>query len=192
MVENILIVASVAFIVAGITPYIIDVIKGKTKPRIVSWFIWCVLTIMAFVAALVEQRYPTAILLSFSVVSTVLVVVLGWKNGNKKVGRLDIACLISAGVGIILWQVFNSPELAVVATIAINLVGGIPTLIHSWEKPGEETWAAYLFTFFGASCTLLTISNWQITAFAFPLYLALNNLTFALVIILRQRLVVKK
>jgi hypothetical protein len=178
-----LVILSVVFTVVGVVPYIYEVVKGKTKPRVVSWLTWSVLTTIACVAAFVDGQYPTAILLLFASLETLAIVILGWHLGDKKAEGLDVICLSGAGVGIILWHVFDSPAIAVIATIVIDLVGGIPTLVHSWKKPFEETWSTFFMAFLGASCTLLVISDWRITAFAYPLYLVIINLLFSVVII---------
>jgi uncharacterized membrane protein len=87
----------------------------------------------------------------------------------------------------VLWLVFNSPALAVVATIAIDVVGALPTLKHSWQKPHEETAITFLGGCIGALCTILAATNWQITAIAYPVYLTVMNGAFALVIVARRK-----
>ena len=192
IITNVLVFISSALLIIGILPYLIGVIKGKTKPRVVSWIIWSSLTGIACAAALAERQYPTAILLLFSSLGTLLVVLFGWKRGDKKIERIDIVCFVGAIVGIVLWQIFNSPAIATLAMIAIDLTGGIPTLLHAWKKPHEEAWITFLLSFIGALCTLFTVSDWRITAFAFPLYLVVINIAFTLVIVLRGAVLSRK
>lgn len=177
--------------VLSVLPYMIEIIQGKTKPRIVSWFIWTVLTSIAATAALVEHQYATAVLLSSAAIETTLIVVIGWKNGNKKIEKLDVYCLLGAIVGIMFWIIFNSPAIAVVATILIDLIGGIPTLVHSWKRPAEETWFTFMLASLGAVCTLLVINDWRISSFAYPLYLVVVNAEFMSVIIIRRHVLSK-
>jgi hypothetical protein len=186
-IRTLLVVLSVLFTLSGVIPYIIQVIRGNTKPRIASWLTWSVLTAIACAASLVEKQYPTAILLFFASLETLSVVILGWKYGDKKFERLDIVCLTGAAVGLILWHLFNSPAIAVIATISIDILGGIPSLVHSWRKPYEETWITFLVSALGSLCTLLALTDWRVTSFAYPLYLVCINTVFSSVIILRQR-----
>lgn len=189
VLTNILIVLGGVITVVASIPYLVGVIRGTTKPRVASWFVWSVLTGISCVAALVEHQYPTMILLLAASLETLAVVVLGLKlrHGDKKIERIDIVCLTGAVIGAILWWAFNSPAIAVIATIAIDLIGGVPTLIHSWKKPDEETWDTFFLSFLGAICTLLVVNSWRVTAFAYPLFLVVINLTFTLVIIVRRR-----
>ncbi len=132
---TLLIIASSILTVGSVLPYIMDIIRGKTKPRVVSWFTWTLLTGVAFAAAFADKEYPTAILLFFASLATLLVVILGWKHGDRKFERLDLLCQLGVVLGLVLWFIFDSPWVAVLAVVAIDLVGAIPTLIHSWVKP---------------------------------------------------------
>ena len=151
---TILVILSSIFTVASVVPYIIEIIKGKTKPRVVSWFTWSVLTAIAGIASYIDGQYPTAILMLLVTIETLLVVIIGWKHGDKRIERFDIVCLVGALIGIILWQIFNSPAIAVIAAVSIDLIGGLPTLVHSWKKPNEETWQTFFLAFLGALCTV--------------------------------------
>lgn len=186
-VSTIIISLSAILTIASVIPYLIEILRGNTKPRVVTWLTWSVLTAIACVAAFVDGQYPTAILLLFSTLETSAVVVLGWHLGDKKFELLDVMSLIGATVGIILWLIFNSPAIAVIATVTIDLIGGIPTLVHSWRKPHEETWITFLIAAIGAGLTLLVISDWRITAFAYPLYIVGMNMLITFVIIGRGR-----
>ena len=189
---SILVVLSSVVMIAGMVPYIRDVVKGKTKPRIISWFIWTCLTGISFFASIFEKQYPTAILMLFSMLSTLSVVILGWKDRQSGVLKLDIVCLIGTIIGAILWAIFNSPSIAVIAMICIDFIGGIPTQVHCWKKPYEETKLMFIMSGVSALLTLLAIQEWKITAFAFPLFLFVINIEYVFVITFRKLYLKKK
>ncbi len=170
-----LIVLSSILTVGAVLPYILEVIRGKTKPRIVSWLTWSVLTGIASAASFADGQVPSGVLLSAASLETALVVVLGFGRGDRKVERLDIFCLACAITGLLLWLVFNSPSVAVIATVGIDLIGAIPTFRHSWQKPHEETWITYAASGVGGGMTVLVAGGWRITAVAYPLYILLVN-----------------
>lgn len=134
MIVTALLILSIVLTLVAIIPYIFEIIKGKTKPRIVSWFIWTTITSISAVAALVEHQYSTAILLFSAAFETFVVVLLGWRDGDKQIEKLDVICFIGAMTGIILWQIFNSPSIAVIATIIVDLVGGGSNISSFMEK----------------------------------------------------------
>ena len=149
-----LIILSAILTFIGVVPYTLDILKGKTKPRVVTWFVWSVLTGIAAVASYVDHQYPAAILSFMAMMGTAMIVVLGYRNGDRRFERVDFLCLGGAGVGLVLWWYFNSPAIAIIASIMIDFIGAVPTLIHSWKKPHEETWIVFLLSFLGALCTV--------------------------------------
>ena len=181
-----LIILSSIFTIASAIPYLIDIVRGKTKPKVVTWLVWSSVTAISGAASFVDGQYPAAILLLFATLQALSIVIFGWTRGVKKLERLDIVCLVGALVGIVLWQLFDSPAIAVIATIIIDLVGGIPTFVHSWKKPREETWITFMLMAMGGICTLIVVTDWRVTAFAYPLYLVLLNLSYVTIILGRR------
>ena len=126
-----IIISSILTIVAVI-PYIRDIIKKKTKPRIVSWFNWSLLAGISAAASYAAHQYPAAILSTFGAIECLIIVFLGFKHGDKHLELFDIGCQIGALTGLILWWIYNSPAIAIVAAILIDFIAGLPTLRHAW------------------------------------------------------------
>lgn len=185
--KTILIVLSSVLIVGSLMPYLRDIVRGKTKPRIVSWFTWMVLTAITGAAALSDHSYPTAIMMLIDVFCTAAVVILGWRLGDKKFVPLDIVCQLGALVGLLLWFKTDSPAAAVITTTVIDAIGTVPTLVHSWQKPYEETWVTFAFSAVAAVLTLIVSNNWHVTSSLPPVYLFLVNAVLTLVIVLRYK-----
>jgi hypothetical protein len=163
--------------IVGFVPYLKDIIKGKTKPRVI--------------ASLTDTQYPAAIL-GFVVTSVCFsIVIFGWKHGDRHFDRLDIVCQIGALVGLVLSFIFNSPAFAVLAAVAIDAIGSVPTVVHSWKLPHEETWVTYLIFILSDLCTLFAVQHIQVTAIAYPLYLLILNVILTTVILSRHKHVIK-
>lgn len=182
-----LIIAGGGLSVLSVLPYLRDVMRGKTKPRVVSWLTWTVLTAIATAAALSDKAYASGILTLAGTFATGSVVVAGLKYGDKRFERFDVYCLLGAFVGLVLWLLFGSPEIAIVATVSIDFIGALPTLRHSWQKPHEETETAFIFSSFAAFLTLLAVKEVSITNLTFPLYLTAMNGLIASTIVTRKR-----
>lgn len=181
------IVVSSVLAIVNILPYIRDVYRKKSKPRIVSWLTWSLLTAIASAASFSDKQYASAILTLLASVETLTVVILGWRYGDREFGRFDMICQIAAIVGLILWLIFNSPAIAIIATLSVDFIASLPTLKHSWEKPHEETAITFLLGSIAAVFTLLAANNHKITAIAFPAYLVAMNFAIAAIIYKRQK-----
>jgi hypothetical protein len=186
-----LVVVSSALLLVATVPYVVDVIKGKTKPRIVSWFTWGLLGAITATASLTDHQYPAGVMSLLSCFGCFFIMALGWKHGDRKFERVDVICQVSALVGIGLWLMFDSPAVAVIAVIVIDLIGSVPTLIHSWHQPHEETWITFFLSGLAAVFTLFAAENHQITAIANPIYIALINALLVGVIVGRHKHAVK-
>jgi hypothetical protein len=177
--------------ILGAFPYIIQIIRGRTKPRIVTWFTWSLLTGIACAASFSTHDIPSAILTLASMLVNMTIVVLGFKHGDRHFERLDVFCQLAAFVGLALWFLFNSPAIAVSSSIAIDAVGAIPTLKHSWKRPYEETWISFLLGSIAGVLTTIVAASWSITAVAYPLYLAIANALLVALILLSPHRAVK-
>jgi hypothetical protein len=172
----------------GIAPYLIDVLRGKTKPRVASWLVWAVLTGIATTASFSDGQYPAAILAACMTLSCILVVVLGLiKNGHVSLERFDVICLVLSLVGLVLWQVLNSPSIAILAVVMIDAIAALPTLRHAWKAPHEETLMEFLMAGLASCITLYAAGSWQPTAVAYPLYIIVFDLTVAGLLIYGRR-----
>jgi hypothetical protein len=180
------IVISSILAIVNILPYLRDVYRGKNKPRVVSWFTWSLLTGIASAASFSDGQYASGILLLLSSLETLSVVILGWRFGVREFDLFDAACQAAAVVGLVLWLIFNSPTIAIIATISIDIAASLPTLRHAWRRPFEETAVTFFLGGLAALFTFMAAKNFKITAVAFPIYLVLMNFLISSVIYSRQ------
>jgi hypothetical protein len=185
--KNALAIASGLLVMLSSMPYLIDIVKGKTKPNIVSWATWTLLTTIATIAAFAAHAPRAAMLTLGATLATLAVVILGLKYGTAKITRFDIFCQIGALGGLILWFVFDSPSLALGFALAIDLIGGLPTLYHSWRKPNEETWQTFFIGMIASILTLLSLNAYHFADLAFPVYFVIFDMAAVFVIVLRRK-----
>lgn len=178
--------------VGSAVPYARDILKGKTKPNIVSWITWTLLTGIATAAEIAASEYVAAIFTGSAVLETAIIVVLGLRHGYVKYERFDVICQISAVVGIILWQLFNSPAIGVLASVIIDFVGALPTIRHSWQKPGEETWTTYALSGLGGVLAIVALKDYNLISLPYAIYIVLINAAFSLIIVERKRVMIRQ
>lgn len=181
-----LICAALITIIAVI-PYARDILRGTTRPNIVSWITWTLLTGIATAAEIAAHEYIAAIFTAAAVVETGLIVILGLKHGYVKYTAFDIVCQIGAIVGIIMWQLFNSPAIGVVACVAIDFVGALPTIRHSWKDPGEETWSTYALSGVGGILAIFALETYNWVSLPYAVYIVLINAVLASIIVSRAK-----
>lgn len=151
-----------------------------------TWFTWGLLSGVTSAAAFTDGQIPAGILTAIGSTGCLSILVLGWKHGSRQFSRLDVVCQFGALVGLGLWFTFDSPALAVVVMTIIDLIGGIPTLVHSWKLPHEETWITYFLSGLAGLLTVIAAENWQVTAVLAPAYYFLFNMILTALLILRK------
>ena len=188
--KDIFLVAAGLLTVGSAIPYMRDIIRGETKPNIVSWITWTLLTGVATVAEIGAGEYRTAIFTGTAVLETSLIVILGLKYGHTHYTLFDVVCQVGALFGFVLWAVFNSPAAAVIFSVTIDLIGALPTVRHSWRKPGEETWLAYAMAGLGGALAILSFTEYNWTSLTYAIYIVLINTLLTAILIGRAKLTV--
>ena len=186
MKEALAVVAAVLVIVA-VVPYLADIVRGKTKPNIVSWFTWTILTGIATGAAFAGGATHTALLTLANTISTGLVVVLGLRFGIAKFSYFDAFCQLGASVGLVLWLVLDSPAIGVIVSVAIDFIAGLATLRHAWTDPSEETWQTYFVGAVAAALTVASITHFSLVSLLYPVYILCADGAFSGVILARGK-----
>ena len=167
-------------------PYIRDILRRRTKPSIVTWFTWTLLTAIATAAEFSAGEYTTAIFTSVSTLSSLSIVLLGLRYGHARYRLFDLFCQISVLIGIALWVFLNNPLLAILVMIFIDLVGTLPTLRHAWERPGEETPLTFAMGVASATFVIIALKSYTAIALAYPIYLVTVNVIIASTILARR------
>lgn len=186
MKEGFLIAAGLVTVLSAF-PYARDILRGTTKPNIVSWITWTLLTAIATFAEFVGREYRTAIYTGIATLTTSAIVILGLKYGYVKYTKFDVVCQLSAIVGIILWQIFNSPTIGVLAAVFIDFIGALPTIRHSWLKPNEETWQTYALSGLGGLLALGSVHSYSVLSILYACYIVVICTLLTGLIIIRRR-----
>src|SRR5581483_7020956 len=113
--------------ILGAVPYIIDTLKGKTHPNIVTWFTWTLLNGINAAAAWSSGATQTAIFSAGGAIATGAILIVGLRRGLKQYTRFDIICQAAALLGVVLWRITSQPSIAVAINVVTDFTGWLPT-----------------------------------------------------------------
>lgn len=173
--------------IVALIPYILDVIKKKTKPNIVSWFTWTLLTSIATAAAFAAGEWEAAILTLANAVGTFTIVLLGLRNGIAKLSLFDILCQLGALGALALWLLLDAPLVAIVGVVFIDFLGVLPTIRHSWRNPEEETWQTFALSTVAPIFTIASLMAYHWENLLYPTYLLLADGLVMFIILYRRK-----
>jgi len=180
---NIFIIISTILALISPVIYSIAIIKGKAKPHRTTRFVLLIITSLT-TASLFAQGNKVAIWLAgVSTLQSVVVFILSIEHGMGGWARTDIICLLSALLGIILWQITKNPVVALYFAISADFIGMIPALIKTYHFPKTEVWTFYLLDVFAACFSLMALKKWAPEEYSYPVYIMLINFLMVLLII---------
>ncbi|HEX2744101.1 MAG TPA: hypothetical protein VHN16_06810 [Streptosporangiaceae bacterium] len=178
--------ASGLLIAIGSVPYLIETLRGTAKPQVVSWAVWAALLAIGSAAALSSGQVPAAVYGALCAGVDALVAVLALRGADLAFRRLDFLCLAGAVAGLALLATVRAPAAAVAVSVAADLIAYIPTMVHAWRKPREETWSAYAL-YAAAAWLALAVADFGVfTAVAYPAYLAVADTGMTGIILARR------
>ena len=174
--ENIIFVGVLINLV-GLFWYIKDVIKGGTRPNLVSWFIW---SLAPFIGVFFQLKAGArlSILPIFMAGFTSLVVIIVSvlkKNGYWKINSFDVVCGIISLFALILYVFTHNLSISILFAIISDGLAYIPTIRKSWNFPETETGLMYTTGIVSNIIGLLTIKMWTFPIYSFGVYIILFN-----------------
>lgn len=159
----------------GNTSYVVDMFRGKAQPNRVSWGLWALAPLIAFVAEL-KQGVGIQSLLTLNVAffpAIVFLLSFFIKKSYWKLEKLDIICGILSLFGLLLWYITQVGNIAIFFSIIADALASFPTLVKAYKYPETENAIAYFGSAIAGMITLLTITKWDFQDFGYPLYIAL-------------------
>lgn len=184
MLDEKFIYLAIVLIFVGDFSYLIYTLQGKVKPNRVTWLLWGLDPLIVF-AAQISQGVG---LISFTtfVFGAVPVFIFFASFLNKKaywkLTKFDLTCGVLAIVGLVLWQITQVGNWAILFAIASEVFVTLPTIIKSYIAPETENYQVYLLNGLGAVIILFTIRIWDVAHIAYPIYVAIGGLMLFLLI----------
>jgi len=166
MKEIFSVIAGLLFVI-GYVPYIIAIVKKKTKPAKASWIIWGVLDTIVIAGMIAADSLNGQMIGVF--IGVWIVIILTLKYGSSGWTKLDKICLAGAVIGIILWQIFNNPVLGILISLGITSMGSIPTFVSAWQDPSRENKAGWTLFWFSCVFALFAIPKWTLADASQPI-----------------------
>ncbi|MFZ3009572.1 MAG: hypothetical protein WA030_00950 [Candidatus Microsaccharimonas sp.] len=134
-------------------PYVIAILKGKTKPHQFSWLIFVIMNgIVLFSQYFEGGRESVLITLTFFI-GSLLIFFLSLKYGTRDTSKWDKLLLTLALLTIIVWVITRSNEAAIWLTLVIDIIATSMIILKLRKQPKSEdpkAWVvatiAYVFT----------------------------------------------
>ena len=168
---------AVVISVVGVSIYARDTVRGLTEPNRVTWLLWTVAPLLAFVSEVRQGVGMTSLMTLAYALCPLIVLVASFVNTRStwRLGPFDIGCGIASCAGLVLWLVTANDTVALFSFIVADLLAGLPTVLKSWRDPSSESPSAFLGGTLSTLVTLATVTVWTSAEVAFPIFVLAYN-----------------
>jgi len=181
-----LVLLSATISLTGAFAYIRDMLRGKSKPNLVTWGLWAFAPLIATGAALSANSDVWAtvrIFMSGFGPLLVFVAALFISQAYWKLSKFDYLCGLMSIIALGAWLIADEPILAILFAAVADLFATIPTVFKAWKHPETETLYTYFVGLFTASIVIPAIPVWNIENSAFQVYLLIANFVLFFVVL---------
>lgn len=184
-------IVAVLLTFVGYAPYIRDTIRGRTRPHVYTWFIWGLVTLIAFALQVSDGAGIGALVTLAAGITCLGICALGFIVVKKdtSIDWVDTACFVLALVALSMWPFANQAVAAIIVVSFADMLGFIPTIRKSWNKPYQETLFSYEMNTLRFALGLYALEHYSLITVLYPLtWLIANGLFSVFLIVRRQQL----
>lgn len=185
--KDIIGIIAVVLTFIGYIPYIRDTIKGKTTPHVYTWFIWALVTAIAFALQISDKAGPGAFTTLAAAIVSFIIFGFGMRQGDKDITVADTIFFILSLIALLLWLFAKQPVLSVILVSSIDMLGFIPTIRKSWHKPYEETLISYAANTFRFGLAIFALQRYTLITSLYPITWIFANGSFTLFLLMRRK-----
>jgi len=185
--KTILSIIAIFLTFVGYYSYVRDTLKGKTIPHVFTWFIWGFETAIAYGLQVTSGAGVGSWVTLVAGLVCFFVFFLGMRNGKKDITKSDVAFFVLSFIALFLWLIVKQPALSAILISLVAILGFVPTIRKSWNKPYSETLFLYELNFFRQVLAILALQQYNIQTWSYSAtWIALNGL-FSILLIIRRR-----
>jgi hypothetical protein len=177
----------------GVSFLLRDILKGKTKPNLVTWFLWALAPLIGTFLQLKAGAGLATLSVFLAGFFPLIVVALALikHDGYWEITPFDVFCGIFSLVALVLWVVTKNTDISLLFAILADALAAVPTLVKSWKFPETETALGYMPGIFNSILALLVITKWEFSVYSFQIYFIILN-TILMLFIWRNKIFPKK
>jgi hypothetical protein len=163
----------------AIFPYIRDILRGSTRPNLVTWSLWTLNgCILAFAQYAAGASWTLAVVVG-ATISTAMVTLLAVPFGQRGYGLFDAVCLVMALAAMGGWWWTKDPLAAIVLGVLAEIFAVAPTIAKISRAPETETPSTFWLTAFATILSMIASTKFDLANLLFPIYFIIVNTLIA-------------
>ena len=188
--QDVLGALAVALGLFGYFFYVRGIVRGTVKPHAFTWFVWALLTTIAFAAQVVDDAGPGAWVTGVTALCSFGFAAVGLgKSSREHIAKSDWYFFAGALAAIPVWLLTGNPLWSVIIITIVDAVAFAPTIRKGYHHPETESVGTYALSGIKFVIGLFALTNITWITTLYPASLVLANLGFVIVLLWRRRVV---
>lgn len=176
----------------GYVPYIQSILKKKITPHLYSWCIWTLDGLIIFALQITHGAGAGALVALSATLLSITVVILTIRNKHRQdITNADKFYAITALIALGLWIFAKQPLLSAILIIMVDVLGFLPTVRKSWNKPFSENPWFYAINVIRFAFTYASLKEYSLITTLYPSVWFFGNIFFTLLLITRKNILKK-
>jgi hypothetical protein len=193
MTDTIKIVASALAVVIALVayiPYLIDMLRGKSKPHLYTWISIFLITVVVAYIQVIGGAGIGAIPTILGAGVNAVILFFCFKYGTRDIVFMDKICLGVSIAGIVLYVVlFDQPLVALAIVTIAEIISFIPTFRKTHNDPYSESLLSYYLLMLKLGLILVALETYNLLTVSYSvLWLVIFTVFLIAVYLWRSRL----
>jgi hypothetical protein len=179
---------AVALGLFGYTFYVRGILQGKVKPHAFTWFVWGLLTAIAFIAQIVEGGGAGAWVTGVTALCSFGFAIVGLGASSRiYITKSDWIFFIGALLTIPVWYFTGSPLWSVIIITITDAIAFAPTIRKAFFNPHTENSPTYALSGLKFVIGLFALESFTWTTALYPASLVFANFAFVVMLAWRTK-----
>jgi hypothetical protein len=156
--------------------YIINTLKKKIRPSVLSWLGWGCLMGTSIVSQVIGKGWEWNLMsITCSSIGCFTIAAIAFFSANYSFKKKDLLFVLVGVVCVGIYLLSSDPWITTIFAIIADAVLGIPTIRKAYREPATERTVSWIFGTLSASLALVICIHHDVIYVLFPAYLFLCN-----------------
>ena len=188
-IKTIFAIISLASGFALFLPYFIGIWKNETKPHLLTWVTWFILTGLGFVLSYTAGGGAGAFTFALQSILCLFIAIYALIKREKNITRVDWMIFTFAIIIMSFYALTKNALLSAIFAATVDCLGYIPTFRKSYLRPYQEPPLTYTMASVSWLFSIFALNAFSVTTLIYPIALVVVNGAFVLFLFIRRKAV---